>query len=623
MTKDDLIKLKSKLEKEKVLSEEDRLLINQIISANKIEFGFASIDKPWVKFYNQEELNKIRPKNTIYQEVFLNNRDFKKDLAIQFFGSKINYKKLFKNIDNTAKSFKEYGIKSGDFVTICCAGIPEVIYSFYAISKIGAVANFMSPYFDKNHMVDRINDCESKTLIVMDKFYDLIRDSIKRSSIKRVIIIPTLNSSVLKILSKIDKEKLNFKVDVLWNQFIKDGIYQPDFLPVKYEPDAPLCMVYSSGTTGASKAILLSNDSFQNSIQSYPASGVDISRGQKFYQIIPPWFSTGLSTSIHLPLSYGVSVLMDPRFERNVFVKNVIKYRPNYAVAPTSMYEGFLDQDLIKKRKIIGFNYPFEGGELLSKEVACKIETQLKLHGTDTKLRVAYGQCECGAAITTQTQKINHPEGSVGIPLPGVVIGIFDDNFNELPYYERGQICVKTPCGMIEYYKNPEATCKYFHIDKCGEKWSCTGDIGYVDENGDLFIKGRMSDYTIVNGKKIYNFDIENVVSKENDIKNCDVIGKLEDDGTESLALHIIFNDETARRLSENDSELYLRLEEIRKKIYDEYSDADMVPSLIKIRTQFPYKTSGKRDIESIKKEKDGFIKFEKYNNKKIKQLCK
>lgn len=572
--------------------------------------GYPTIDKPWYVNYNKNELEKEIQKRTVFQEVYDNNIKFQKDLALEFFGSKINYSTFFKNIEMTAKAFKEYGIKKGDFVTICAAGIPETVYSFYALSKIGAVANMIAPHFEKKDLIARISDCESDTLIIMDEFYPELKEAIKCSRIKNIIILPTLNSSMLRFITKTYKID-SFSNELYWNQFIKDGRKQQETETISYEKDLPLTMVYSSGTTGASKGILLSNDSFQNSIQSYPASGVDISRGQKFYQIIPPWYSTGLSTSIHLPLSYGTSVFMDPRFERDIFVKNIIKAKPNYCVAPTSMYEGFLDEKLVGNKNLSFFNYPFEGGEPLSNEVASKIEKVFKEHGSNAQLRVAYGQCECGAAITTQTQKAENTRGSVGIPLPGVTIGIFDEQFNELKYYERGQILANTPCSMLGYYKNEEATKEYFHIDKNGIKWNCTGDIGYIDEKGNLFVQGRASDYSIIDNEKIYNFDIENILMELDEIKMCDVL-EFDNNGTKELAAHIIFTDKVQKEIEENPEYLEEKLFEIKQYIYERTNNEKMVPHRFKIRKSFPYAKSGKRDVSKIKEEKDGFILIEK-----------
>lgn len=580
------------------------------LNKNEKRSGYPTIDKPWYVNYNKNELEKEIQKRTVFQEVYDNNIKFQKDLALEFFGSKINYSTFFKNIEMTAKAFKEYGIKKGDFVTICAAGIPETVYSFYALSKIGAVANMIAPHFEKKDLIARISDCESDTLIIMDEFYPGLKEAIKGSRIKNIIILPTLNSSMLRFITKTYKID-SFSNELYWNQFIKDGRKQKETETISYEKDLPLTMVYSSGTTGASKGILLSNDSFQNSIQSYPASGVDISRGQKFYQIIPPWYSTGLSTSIHLPLSYGTSVFMDPRFERDIFVKNIIKAKPNYCVAPTSMYEGFLDEKLVGNKNLSFFNYPFEGGEPLSNEVASKIEKVFKEHGSNAQLRVAYGQCECGAAITTQTQKAENTRGSVGIPLPGVTIGIFDEQFNELKYYERGQILANTPCSMIGYYKNEEATKEYFHIDKNGIKWNCTGDIGYIDEKGNLFVQGRATDYSIIDNEKIYNFDIENILMELDEIKMCDVL-EFDNNGTKELAAHIIFTDKVQKEIEENPKYLEEKLFEIKQYIYERTNNEKMVPHRFKIRKSFPYAKSGKRDVSKIKEEKDGFILIEK-----------
>ncbi len=580
------------------------------LNKNEKRSGYPTIDKPWYVNYNKNELEKEIQKKTVFQEVYDNNIKFQNDLALEFFGSKINYSTFFKNIEMTAKAFKEYGIKKGDFVTICAAGIPETVYSFYALSKIGAVANMIAPHFEKKDLIARISDCESDTLIIMDEFYPELKEAIKGSRIKNIIILPTLNSSMLRFITKTYKID-SFSNELYWNQFIKDGRKQKETETISYEKDLPLTMVYSSGTTGASKGILLSNDSFQNSIQSYPASGVDISRGQKFYQIIPPWYSTGLSTSIHLPLSYGTSVFMDPRFERDIFVKNIIKAKPNYCVAPTSMYEGFLDEKLVGNKNLSFFNYPFEGGEPLSNEVASKIEKVFKEHGSNAQLRVAYGQCECGAAITTQTQKAENTRGSVGIPLPGVTIGIFDEQFNELKYYERGQILANTPCSMIGYYKNEEATKEYFHIDKNGIKWNCTGDIGYIDEKGNLFVQGRATDYSIIDNEKIYNFDIENILMELDEIKMCDVL-EFDNNGTKELAAHIIFTDKVQKEIEENPEYLEEKLFEIKQYIYERTNNEKMVPHRFKIRKSFPYAKSGKRDVSKIKEEKDGFILIEK-----------
>lgn len=561
--------------------------------------GYSSIDKQWVQYFDLDNYSDFESK-TVYQGLVDSNKAHLDSLAIEFFGTKISFRELFKNIEKTAKSFEEYGVTKGSFVTICSPGIPETVYSFYALSKIGAVSNMIAPYFDQIDFVERLIDCDSEILIVADIFYDKIKDSVKKTNIKKIIVVPTLNSSRLRFFKKRYKIDKNNN-EVYWNDFIKEGNSRELSSTVNYEPSMPLSMVYSSGTTGSAKGILLSNDSFQNSIYSYFKSGLDISRGQKFYQIIPTWFSTGISTSIHLPLSCGASVYMDPRYEREIFVSNIIKAKPNYTVAPTSMYEGLLDNPKLKNRDLSYFRNAFQGGEPLSKELAEKINKKFREHGNNSSIKVGYGQCECGATITTQTDLTEHCNNSVGIPLPGINIQICDNNLNELPTGERGQIVVATDSGMIGYFKNQQATDDYFYIDPFNKKWSCTGDIGYFDKNGNLFVEGRAADYTEINGEKIYNFDIEKIIREIPGIKITEVLPKKNDVGKEELAAHLILDDPYFEQYAET------FFEQIQEKVFQETNNPKMVPKTFKLRREFPHGPSGKRDIIKIKKEQEGF----------------
>lgn len=571
--------------------------------------GYQSIDKQWLKYYDLENASSYE-KKTVYQGLYDHNKDHLDDLAIEYFLSKITFKQLLSNIEKTAKSLEANGVKKGDFVTICAPGIPETVYSFYALSKLGAVANMIAPHFNKKDFVDRISDCKSKILIVMDDFYDEIKDAVKSSEIEKVVVVPTLNSSPLRFISKKYKIDRN-ENEVYWNQFIQEGQDRKESSLVEYEPNLPLTMVYSSGTTGASKGILLSNDSFQNSINSYFESGLDISRGQKFYQIIPTWFSTGISTSVHLPLSCGASVYMDPRFERKIFAKNIVKAKPNYSVAPTSMYEGLLDNPILKNKDLSYFKNAFEGGEPLSRELAERINQVFFEHGNNSSIKVGYGQCECGATITTQTDNTDHCNGSVGIALPGINIQICDSEYNEVMTGMRGQIIVDTPSSMLEYYKNEDASNNYFFIDASGKKWNCTGDIGYVDKDGNLFVEGRASDYSIINNEMIYNFDIEKIIKDVSGIAMCDVIPKKDNNNCDQLVAHIILDESIEQSNNEN------ILKEIQNKIYEVTQNINMIPSIFKIRKEFPYAKSGKRDINKIKSETDGFIYVDSYLEEK------
>ena len=186
---------------------------------------------------------------------------------------------------------------------------------------------------------------------------------------------------------------------------------------------------------------------------------------------------------------------------------------------------------------------------------------------------------------------------------------------NPLKYNERGQIIVDTKNGMLEYYNNPEETNKYFYKDSNNTKWYCTGDIGKINENGNLFVYGRASDYTEINDKKVYNFDIENAVLKDSNVKLVEV-----QTNNNLLTCHVVFTDEFMKIC--NEETITQELKNIQDLIYEDIQDADFVPSQFKVRENFPYAKSGKRDINEIKNETDGFIEVGEYQ-KSNKELIK
>ncbi len=614
MTKEELNKLKEWISE---LSEDDkkeRDLYLMKLAKGEIQgppVGYPVIDIPQLQYYDFDKYIEQKPKMTVTEKLFVNNSNNLNYRAIEFFGNKISFKKLFDNIKATVKSLSNIGVKKGDYVTICATGLPEVAYLFYAMGYMGSVGLFIPPYLNESKMISDIGYKNSKVLIVMDALYNLIEETIKESTIEKIIIIPTLNSSKMPFLSK--KVKLNNpEKEMLWNDFIKLGKNCELPKMVEYEENMPLSVVYSSGTTGNLKGILLSHDSYQNSVQAYPEIGVDIHKGQKLYQIIPAWSSTGTSTCLHLPLTYGCCVFMDPRFTKDKFAQNISKKKINYAVGTTSLYEGFEKKSNIKNRKFPDFHYPFVGGTAITEKQKNHLEEIFREHGCENKVRTAYGRCEDGAAIATQNQQIAHQKNSVGIPLSNVLVEIVDDDGNDLTYNQRGTIVVTSKCGMIEYYNNPELNKNFYSYDNVGNKWSRTGDIGYISSNGELFVLGRSNDFSLVNGKKIYNFDIKSILVEEQDIKDCEVVCKETENGN-ALCAHIIFENEY------QPNNLDKRLSELQNRIYEVFNDVDMVPEVFKIRNEFPVAQSTKRDMRTIKEESDGFI-YKKYIRGKVKK---
>ena len=573
--------------------------------------GYPSVDKPWEHFYDGIEKRSIFLNSTPYQGLIKNNSSYPMEIALEYFGAKISFGELIKNTDCVAKSLEAYGVKKGDYVTICSTTTPEVIYAFYAISKIGAVANVISPFYTPEELMARIDECNSKLIIMVDKFLPKFKESLNKEVDKKVIVLPMMNSSVLRFVS------LKYKIDgsaneISWKTFIKHGANCKDSAVDPYEPQKPQAMVYSSDTTGASKGIVLSVDSFQKLINAYGNSGFDTSRGQKVYQNIPPWHSTGLSLGINFPLSFGVRVCIDPRFDHTVFVKNVLKFKPEYILTNTSMYQGFTFEKSLKlmKGKSLAFlKYPVEGGEPLTEKDIANIESVFRSHGSNARLLNGYGECECGATVTTDITSHKFSNVASGIPLPNITtVAIFDDEFNELKYGERGNILVKTEIGMIEYFNNPKATAEFFYADKNGDRWSKTGDIGYMNEDGSLVVLGRKSDYSIIENIKIYNFDIERAILMSPKVKLCEV--QAHPDDKNKLVAHIVWENDVGSALKQNPEKQLEVFAEIQKRVLDIMHLPEAVPHSFCVRDSFPSAHSGKRDVQFIKSNIDGIIEM-------------
>lgn len=581
--------------------------------------GYATVDRPWDSFYQNNERKNLFLNTTPYQGLLKANKNYLNEDAIEYFGTTISFDTLLKNIDIIAKSLQEYNIKKGDYVTICSTTTPEVIYLFYALSKLGAVANVMSPFYNPDELLSRINECESKIIIMVDKFMPKFKDILCADKSKNVIVLPMMNSSLLNLISK--KYKLDRGTnEVTWKQFVVDGKHRKQTITDLYEPNKPQAMVYSSGTTGASKGILLSVDSFQKLINAYGNTGFDTSRKQKVYQNIPPWHSTGLSLGINFPLSYGVKVCTDPRFDHNVFVKNVLKFQPEYILTNTSMYQGFTTEENIRrlKRKSLSFlKYPVEGGEPLTIRDIENIAKVFMDHGTVAELLNGYGQCECGATITTDITGHKFSSNASGIPLPDIVtIGIFDDNYKELKYGQRGNILVNTEVGMIEYFKNKKATDEYFYIDCNGTKWSQTGDIGYINEDGSLVVLGRKNDFSVIDGVKMFNFDISRSILSSPKVKLCEVKAHPENDNV--LVAHIVWSNEFNALIKENPNVQNDCLKEIQDIIMEQWNIPQAVPYCFCIRDSFPSAPSGKRDIKYVQNDIENMIELKREFPKRL-----
>lgn len=558
--------------------------------------GYPSIDKPWLKYYSEEAINTPLPECTVWENIYKRNKDHLTDTALLYFGKKISYGKLFSEIDKTAKALAYLGVKNGDNVAICMPAVPEAIYTILALNKLGANAGMLNPTFNEVQLTDRVNEMEAEVLIVVNELYATMQNVIPKTSIKHIVTCPAANS--LGAFVRLVKKVKPISGTLRWNVFIRQG-RGTSYQTASYEKQKPAIMVFSSGTTGASKGIQLTNDGINATGCGYEYGGFGFQRQDIFFAQIPIWFSTGISVTMLVPLIHGVTVILEPIYDFELFYQHILKYRPNFLVTATGLLDYLLNKQP-RSEAYQQFKYLVAGGEYVTPSAEQKYNQWLSDNHNPHGLHKGYGMCECGGTVTS-TNESSNILGSAGIPLPHVTVAAFDlVTGEEKRYGERGEIRVLTPCRMLGYYKKPVETAKYFHSDAHGNVWACTGDMGYVAEDGNVYVSGRISDsYVNSSGKTVYLFDIERAVLDIPQVRQCKAIAH-EINGVMTHICHTVL-------IGGANQEETLH---IIKKHCAEKLDSTHQPELFRFYDDaLPVAPSGKLDIRKMQENTDHLIR--------------
>ncbi len=492
--------------------------------------GYPSIDKPWLKYYGEEAINSPLPEGSIYDYMCDCNKNRLDKVAVNYFGKKITHRSLQENIDACAKALLACGVRYGDFVSCCMLAIPETVYLFYAINRIGAISNFVELNVTQKQIEKQITDCHSKAIFVVDLAVDKILHSISKNDSVPVVIVPMAASMPkgMKFIAsaKASKIKKNRKL-ILWKNFLKKGKSSriPD---ICINSEKTAVIEYTGGTTGDPKGVMLSNRAVNALAFNYISASdiLEFKKGQTYLDIIPPFLGYGLFFGIHMPLCLGLQDILSPDPDPLKFPYLLMKYKPNhFSGGPMHL------QNMMKHRKVKKMNLSFLvsaawGGDGVNKKWEETVSAFLKKHGAAYGAMGGYGLTETASAFCIKT---HHTEGMV--PFAKNNVRIMDlDTGEEVSYGQEGEILLSGPTLMDGYYHNPGATKEAIFEDN-GVKWLRTGDIGYITEDGIFNITGRIKRILYAAGadnipSRIYPMAIEDVICSHLGIQNCVVVGK-------------------------------------------------------------------------------------------------
>lgn len=566
--------------------------------------GYPSVDKPWLKYYSKEAVNRPLPECTVFENIYQHNQQYPNDTALEYYGCKISYKALFDHVEAAKKALQAHGVSKGSKVILYTSSTPETLYTVLALCRIGAVADMINPLFSNEQVIDRINETKATLMIALDQLYGRISEAIKKTCIQQIVIVPVTNAmpALLGAAARLKlKAKYPAENTILWKDFIKSGTKAAQTADAPYEKARPLVMVYSSGTTGASKGIVLTNDGINATISHYLSPDFPYERENRFLQMVPVWFSTGMVLSLLMPVCLGITAVLEPVFSKETFAADLKKYRPNMTLAATSLWLYAMKCEELKNMDLSFLTYPVTGGEQVLPRVETVLNEFLQAHGCKAPLLKGYGMCELGSTVSTDSLTSVKP-GATGYPISGVTVAAFDPDTNqEMKYNQRGEIRVQSPCSMKEYFQNPEATAAYFWKDDKGALWGCTNDIGYVDEDGFVHVLGRINDsFITAGGRSFYCFDVESVILDNPNIAQCEVVGLETKEGFDVPAAQLILDEECT--LDE-----YELIQQIHDSCVKNLSP-EAVPRGYKICNTFPVKNNGKRDMELLKTDRSGFV---------------
>ena len=488
-----------------------------------------SEEKVWMKYYSEESKNAPMPRCKAYDYILERNKDRLDAPALHYYGRDISFRELMSRVDDAANAFTALGVKEGDIVSFLSVAIPETIASVYALNRIGAAANTIDPRMDIESICRMIQGSGSRILVVIDMAFPKVKAI--QSRINQDFIIVQSPATSLPLFKKVvmtltTKNDIPYTDRVMpWKAFIQRG-HGTTAIDSPYAGDAIVAITYTGGTTGIPKGVMITNDSMNSVGLNFIHSAVYHEDGDRFLGIIPIFAAYGMVCGMHMPLCMRLTLVPIPRFIPTEIGKLVRTYRPNHLISTPVFIELLIGSREVQDMDLSFLYTLASGGDSMNEGLENRLNEFRKKHNMRYPLAQGYGMSELSAAATFCVNDV-YKQGSVGIPSLTVNVGIFDpETGEELGYNRNGEVCVTGPSMMKGYFNKPEETDYVMRKHEDGQIWIHSGDLGYVDEDGFLYIKGRIKRMiTRFDGHKVFPINLESYIAGRKDIHNCAVIG--------------------------------------------------------------------------------------------------
>lgn len=522
--------------------------------------------KPWFKHFPADVRDKEMPYRTLYDSIQKVCRKFAELKAIYYYGTSVTYAELLEIVDRLSDAYYGIGVREGDMVSFLMPTTPESIYSMYALNKIGAIPNFIDPRMDSERILDAVEGVKSKLFVSIDFAYPKVLEIRDKLNIDKIVISSAKTSLTLPkriaFSLKANIPPVKYSETVLsWKELLVYG-NGSSAVKVPYREKSVAAITYTGGTTGTPKGVMLTNDGLNTMADSFVLSGVDKEKGERFLEIMPIFASYGVGCGIHMPLLQGVELVVVPKFAPSELGGLIKKYKPNHMMAVPAFYEQIMQSKDLQDVNLSFLKTTGCGGDTMSQGLEERFNAFLKEHGALYPLSQGYGMSEMSGAVTCCFSAI-YKDNSSGIPLIATTVGIFNpETGEELGFNQQGEICMTGRNIMLGYYNNKEDTDYIMRMHDDGEIWIHSGDVGYMDEDGFIFVKGRIKQIIIkFDGHKVFPVSVEAILDRHKAVGECAVVGIQDPDHAQGeVPLGIIELKSTAKDVDK---------EHLRKELLD------------------------------------------------------
>lgn len=495
-----------------------------------MRYKLENVATPWLESYGEVKPNLDYSEKTISEAVLETAAREGEFPALSFMGKATSYTRLAEEIDKVARSFYAMGIRAGQRVLVCLPNVPQAVFCLYGLNRIGAIPTMVHPLSAVSELSFYMDEANCKIAVTLDQFYGKFLEVKKQRPIEKIVVCRVSEelSFPLNVGQKLLTERKFPKVqapDILWKDFMQMGEGVADGYVAQKDFRSEAVVLFSGGTTGTTKGIMLSDLNFNALAWQTANMANEEVHHSKMLAAMPVFHGFGLGVCIHTLQYMGGTSILVPRFNVKSYAKLIRKTQPNFIAGVPTLFEAITRNRYLDGADLSCLRGVFSGGDSLTIELKKKFDAFLKDHNARVRVREGYGTTECVTACCL-TPYNKEKEGSIGIPFPDTYFKICKPGTREeLPYGEEGEICLTGPSMMLGYIGHEDENRQTLQKHEDGHVWLHTGDLGRMDEEGFVYFSQRMKRMIVTSGYNVYPSQLENVIEGHPAVQRSCVIG--------------------------------------------------------------------------------------------------